>query len=466
MASPNSPSFLALVPWRPLIQSFMEELELQTHEAEERRRCHMFRIKAHAMALSWQEQVAQHVASRLDHTTLQLGFLHPGEDDQHIQRLKRRRQKFFVFYNICSCSSASSLMPEHLRATAPAHLDNGYTACDPPFYPGKGFKNHDSHSAHTRRFYYLLFLGNLRGTYTSLSRIVHIVIDTSVQHDVRDGIQLQSFKPTPDVFCTFSLCDTGDRLYLFRSDADEESHRSGAREVRVVRTFEEAVKTLQLDAGPASGTADLFPLHEKRPMDKTTQTPRDPSVNYSGCEAGISQELDVDEGEKGLNEPRHTAHSAEEWEQRMDALKKRVLARAEVLKLSDEEERELKGMVLDELRANAPHSKELQGWVDDYQLAEPPPRSAEEIQRGRDELSKRVIAREDRVDTLNQACYGPRRGPKPLPAGLSYEAVAAAKAAKAAQGAGMVPEPSDEERARAARLGTLMDFRYKSSKKL
>ncbi|KAJ7099164.1 hypothetical protein C8R44DRAFT_888617 [Mycena epipterygia] len=182
MASPNSPSFLALVAWRPLmIQSFMEELELQTHEAEERRRRHMFRIKAHAMALSWQEQVAQHacdraddrqrllelmqVASCLDHTTLQLGFLHPGEDDRHIRRLKRRCQKFFVFYDIYSYSS---LMPDHLRATVPAHLDDGYTACDPPFYAGKGFKNHDSHSTHTGRFYYLLFLGDLRGTYTSL----------------------------------------------------------------------------------------------------------------------------------------------------------------------------------------------------------------------------------------------------------------------------------------------------------
>ncbi|KAJ7099166.1 hypothetical protein C8R44DRAFT_888619 [Mycena epipterygia] len=174
-------------------------------------------------------------------------------------------------------------------------------------------------------------------------------------------------------------------------------------------------------------------------MDKTTQTPRDPSVNFSGCEVGVSQEVDVDKGEKGLNKPRHTARSAEEWEQWMNALKERVLARAEALKLSDEEERELKGMALDELRANAPHSQELQGWLDDYQLVEPLRRSAEEIQRGRDALSKRVIARKDSMDTLNQAHYGPRRGPKPLPAGLSYEAVAAAKAAKAAQGAGMVP---------------------------
>ncbi|KAJ7104822.1 hypothetical protein C8R44DRAFT_858672 [Mycena epipterygia] len=117
-------------------QSFMEELELQTHEAEERRRRHMFRIKAHAMALSWQEQVAQHacdraddrqrllelmqVASRLDHTTLQLGFLHPGEDDQHIRRLKRRRQKFFVFYDIC-CQYGQNVLASRKQGLIRSH---------------------------------------------------------------------------------------------------------------------------------------------------------------------------------------------------------------------------------------------------------------------------------------------------------------------------------------------------------
>ncbi|KAJ7099165.1 hypothetical protein C8R44DRAFT_888618 [Mycena epipterygia] len=66
---------------------------------------------------------------------------------------------------------------------------------------------------------------------------------------------LSSPPPTSSARFLFVVRETGS-IYFEAKDADEESRRSGAREVRVVRTFEEAVKTLQLDAVPASGTAD------------------------------------------------------------------------------------------------------------------------------------------------------------------------------------------------------------------
>ncbi|KAJ6467630.1 hypothetical protein C8R47DRAFT_1223539 [Mycena vitilis] len=50
-----------------------------------------------------------------------------------------------------------------LPPTPPPDYRGTYSACPLPFFPGRGFKNHDFHSAHSARYYYL----GRNGAYTS-----------------------------------------------------------------------------------------------------------------------------------------------------------------------------------------------------------------------------------------------------------------------------------------------------------
>ncbi|KAJ7096002.1 hypothetical protein C8R43DRAFT_964421 [Mycena crocata] len=68
-------------------------------------------------------------------------------------------------------SLLSSLMSYEMQAAAPPEYiaaDDVYACCALPFFPGRGFKSHDQHSAHAKRYYYVIE----SGAYSSLTACV------------------------------------------------------------------------------------------------------------------------------------------------------------------------------------------------------------------------------------------------------------------------------------------------------
>ncbi|KAJ7214182.1 hypothetical protein B0H12DRAFT_1079239 [Mycena haematopus] len=60
-----------------------------------------------------------------------------------------------------------------LPAGPPPTEETDYLSCSLPFFPGHGFKNHDYHSAHAARYYYLI----KSGAYSTLQDCVNARTD-------------------------------------------------------------------------------------------------------------------------------------------------------------------------------------------------------------------------------------------------------------------------------------------------
>ncbi|KAJ7709670.1 hypothetical protein B0H17DRAFT_1124225 [Mycena rosella] len=75
------------------------------------------------------------------------------------------------------------------------------------------------------------------------------------------------------------------------------------------------------------------------------------------------------------------------------------------------QDRELKGIASADVQVNAPHSEQVQNWLDGNRTLQQQ-RSAEEIEAQREAQKQRVMVRKNRVDALNQAHNTPPVRPK------------------------------------------------------
>ncbi|KAJ6575810.1 hypothetical protein B0H10DRAFT_1963771 [Mycena sp. CBHHK59/15] len=188
-----------------------------------------------------------------------------------------------------------------LPVAPPPNVQDGYICCPLPFFPGKAFKNHEFHSAHSARYYYVTphgaysthfredCLGAHRNTtppvrvtmaelagqeWWKMCRTFHpkcqernaaghtapqeifprtrrqVVGFTAVyMPDASQACSTSNPMATPRSSAPFLfvICKTAS-IYFDVRYADAESRRAGAKEVHVMRSFEEAVDAIVSDA--------------------------------------------------------------------------------------------------------------------------------------------------------------------------------------------------------------------------
>ncbi|KAJ7449724.1 hypothetical protein B0H11DRAFT_1928506 [Mycena galericulata] len=393
-----------LAVWRPFASVFLEEQVLE----EERQIRYLDAMQAllqnYIVGWSWSEQGAQWVLDVL--------------------RDERRRRR--------------------VRERQLAHLLRQLRACDPPFFPGKGFRNHESHSAHIARYYYL----TERGAYTTLRgcktarpgappwqrvstateagyewwkycRATHVQCQARNAHREHAPalIGWRAVYPTPpnldatvsDINSRpffFVVRETGS-IYFEVRDAHADTRRSGATEVRVVRSLEEAVKTI---AGRPPSAAYRIYHKMAAPDPSTKDLPASMTLNAQGRELK-QQALD--------NVRTDTPHS-EELEGWLDTVRRA----SGVSRSEDESEHWLKAL---KARVVARKQREcsVSRWFSADSASEgvaecdtekenvPPPRvSAADREKRRAQLVAHVVARKQRVDRLLQLRNAPKRGPR------------------------------------------------------
>ncbi|KAJ7748907.1 hypothetical protein B0H16DRAFT_1461412 [Mycena metata] len=200
---------------------------------------------------------------------------------------RARVLRLMISYDIANRRRRAPLttMSESVPAAA---VDVSLKSCVLPFHPGKHFKNHEAHSAHSARYYYLIS----SGAYTTLPEcsaqrtdaIPMVRVSTFEQagqewakichathlqcHRLARSALGSTSAATRSVSIanteTSSIASTSSSnvaddlsapfifvipktatLYFDAQKAHQASRRCGATEVRVVRSFEEAVATLR-----------------------------------------------------------------------------------------------------------------------------------------------------------------------------------------------------------------------------
>ncbi|KAJ7469945.1 hypothetical protein B0H11DRAFT_1920275 [Mycena galericulata] len=376
-----------LAVWRPFACVFLS-VEEQVLE-EERQRLYLDAMQAllqnYIVGWSWSEQGAQWVLDVL--------------------RDERRRRR--------------------VRERQLAHLLRQLRACDPPFFPSKGFRNHESHSAHIARYYYLTERGaytTLRGCKTArhgtppwqrVSTATEAGYEwwkycraTHVQCQARNAprepvpalIGWRAVYPTPpnldatvlDINSRpffFVVRETGS-IYFEVRDAHADTRRSGATEDTPYFVPDLSLSTPSKMAAPDPSTKDL---PASMSLDAQGRELKQQALDNVRTNAPHSEELEgwLQTVRRASGVSRSEAES-EHW---LKALKARVVAR---------KQRE----------CSVSHWFSADSASEGLAENMPPQVSTADREKRRAQLVARVVARKQRVDRLLQLRNTPKRGPR------------------------------------------------------
>ncbi|KAJ7475603.1 hypothetical protein B0H11DRAFT_1917762 [Mycena galericulata] len=377
-----------LAVWRPFACVFLS-VEEQVLE-EERQRLYLDAMQAllqnYIVGWSWSEQGAQWVLDVL--------------------RDERRRRR------VCERQLAHLLRQLRVPpqfAGAPAAPHPGLIWCKSDF-PIKGFRNHESHSAHIARYYYL----TERGAYTTLRGC----------KTARHG--------TPPWQRVSTATEAGYEWWKYcrATHVQCQAHNAPREPVPALIGWRAVYPTppnldatvLDINSRPfffiVRGTGSIY--FEVRDAHADT------------CRSGATEDTRYFVPDLSLSTPSKMAAP--------DPSTKDLPASMSL----DAQGRELKQQALDNVRTNAPHSEELEGWLQTVRRASgvsrseaesehwlkalkarvvarkqqgvaenmPPQVSTADREKRRAQLVARVVARKQRVDRLLQLRNAPKRGPR------------------------------------------------------